>query len=87
MGEFERLTEELKASKLPLIVYGAGSMSEFADMYLKKYNIDFDGYAVDAPYIRVVRSIMASRCLCWKTISNAESATFFPRYGSCPMNG
>ena len=51
MGEFEKLTAELKASKLPLIVYGAGCIAEFADMYLKKYNIDFDGYAVDEEYL------------------------------------
>lgn len=51
MGEFEKLTEELKGSKLPLIVYGAGNIAEYADMYLKEYNIDFDGYAVDKEYM------------------------------------
>ncbi len=51
MSEFEKLTAELKDSKLPLIVYGAGNIAEHADMYLKEYNIDFDGYAVDKEYM------------------------------------
>ncbi len=51
MGEFEKLTTELQNSKLPLIVYGAGNIAEHADMYLKEYNIDFDGYAVDKEYL------------------------------------
>lgn len=51
MGEFERLTAELKDSKLPLIVYGAGNIAEYADVYLKEHCIEFDGYAVDKEYL------------------------------------
>ncbi|MCM1168240.1 MAG: hypothetical protein NC401_19820, partial [Ruminococcus sp.] len=51
MGEFEQLTTELKNSALPLIVYGAGNIAEYADIYLKTYDIPFDGYAVDKEYL------------------------------------
>ncbi|MDE7231028.1 MAG: hypothetical protein K2N56_11165 [Oscillospiraceae bacterium] len=51
MNEFERLTNELKAETLPLIVYGAGNSATYAELYLEKHNIEFEGYAVDSEYM------------------------------------
>ena len=50
MNAYENLIAEIKSSKLPTIIYGAGTLASMIQEYLSSHNLDFDGYSVDKEY-------------------------------------
>ncbi len=51
MDMYKQMIEELKASKYPVILYGASNVAASIRRYLEKNTISIDGYIVDDDYL------------------------------------
>lgn len=52
MNLIEKMTEEVKASKLPTILYGSGALSVIITKFLEEKEIKIAGYAADREYYK-----------------------------------
>lgn len=52
MDLFRKMIDELKATRLPTVIYGAGICAKKAGKYLEDNGVKFEGYSVDKEYFR-----------------------------------